>query len=512
MATGASAAPAPAGALPTFTFDLPPGYTKSVAGNLVAAGNRPGNLAIVRVGRRLEVTRRADPPPFLVPLDWRCARAGIVGDADSLRRQVETWPLQARRPLVDPASGPGRLAAFEARPEPDSALDLALAVEAAESILSAAPDAATFVAFTVRIARHLLDWYPNGQMLAWGVNAAYVLESRTGALLAAAQATGWGAVQRTLRAGRLGSLWGHGRDLSRTSQLGSLYLNLANHQDTSGVSVRTLPVVLIFEFGDLLILRPSLTFLETRYLRSFADATNLAPDLPPLVDYPRVGPIERDSLREWFVTRFNALADRLIRLENFRTRAGELRPLVMQQTQVTLGNLLHLTGHLLASPDFSTQRVVFWDLVDLYGKLVGGGDLSKSFGQDHWTRHVIPAMATLPGALAPLFTQYARRLYDEWVRDIVEGISDPKRRLRTSVVLGRSGTRRRITHDDYFAKYMEVRRNTLHGYSLRGDQNDYLFIHDDTLPLRIAEWGRLQFITLLAEPDLVFRRLQSLSI
>jgi hypothetical protein len=298
--------------------------------------------------------------------------------------------------------------------------------------------------------------------------------------------------------------------LSRTSQPASLYLNLANHLDTYGVSVKILPVVLLFEFGDPLTFRPSLTFLEARYLRSFADATNLALNLPPLADYPRVGSLERDALREWFVTRFNALADHLIRVESVRTRGGELRPLLMQQTLVTLGNLLHLTGHLLASPDFGTQRALFWDLVDLYGKLVGGGDLSKCFGEDHWNRHVIPAMGTLPGALAPLFTEYARRLYNEWVRDTAEGVSDPQRRLRTSVVLGRSGSRRRVTREEYFTKLMVARRNTLHGYNLSGDQNDYLVIHDDTLPLRIAEWGRLQFITLLAEPDLVFRRLRLL--
>jgi hypothetical protein len=166
--------------------------------------------------------------------------------------------------LVDPASGPARLAAFEARTRPDSPLELALAAEQAESILNAAPDAATFVAFAIRVARHLLDWYPGGQMLAWGVNPSYVLGGRTGALLAAAEATGWGAVQRTLRAGRLGSLWGHGRDLSRTSQPASLYLNLANHLDTYGVSVKILPVVLLFEFGDPLTWSSPISWCELR--------------------------------------------------------------------------------------------------------------------------------------------------------------------------------------------------------------------------------------------------------
>src|SRR5262249_8539675 len=163
----------------------------------------------------------------------------------------------------------------------------------------------------------------------------------------------------------------------------------------------------------------------------------------------------------------------------------ELRPVTMERTGVTLGNLVHLTGHLLASRDFGTQRTVFWDLVDLFGTLLGG-DLSRAFTRDHWDRHVIPAMGTLPGEVGSLFTEYARCLHKEWVRDAVAGVSDPRRRLKTSVVIGHSAGRRRVPHDAYFAKYMVVRRNTLHGYNLTGDQNEYLVIHDDTLPLRIA--------------------------
>jgi hypothetical protein len=48
---------------------------------------------------------------------------------------------------------------------------------------------------------------------------------------------------------------------------------------------------------------------------------------------------------------------------------------------------------------------------------------------------------------------------------------------------------------------MDVRRNTLHGYNLgRPDTQEFLAIHDGSLPLRLPEWGRLEFIALLANP------------
>ena len=48
---------------------------------------------------------------------------------------------------------------------------------------------------------------------------------------------------------------------------------------------------------------------------------------------------------------------------------------------------------------------------------------------------------------------------------------------------------------------MDVRRNTLHGYDLRRpDTQEFLAIHDGSLPLRLPEWGRLEFIALLADP------------
>jgi hypothetical protein len=48
---------------------------------------------------------------------------------------------------------------------------------------------------------------------------------------------------------------------------------------------------------------------------------------------------------------------------------------------------------------------------------------------------------------------------------------------------------------------MDIRRNTLHGYDLgRPATQEFLAIHDGTLPLRLPEWGRLELIALLANP------------
>jgi hypothetical protein len=63
------------------------------------------------------------------------------------------------------------------------------------------------------------------------------------------------------------------------------------------------------------------------------------------------------------------------------------------------------------------------------------------------------------------------------------------------------GKGQRLTHAAFFARYMDVRRNTLHGYDLgRAATQEFLEIHDGSLLLRLPEWGRLEFIALLANP------------
>jgi hypothetical protein len=72
--------------------------------------------------------------------------------------------------------------------------------------------------------------------------------------------------------------------------------------------------------------------------------------------------------------------------------------------------------------------------------------------------------------------------------------------MRRTVRMG-PGKGKPQTHAAFFAKYMDVRRNTLHGYNLgRPDTHEFLAIHGGSLPLRLPEWGRLEFVALLANP------------
>jgi hypothetical protein len=153
---------------------------------------------------------------------------------------------------------------------------------------------------------------------------------------------------------------------------------------------------------------------------------NRSSDPPPDAARSRTGPepglLQQDALREWFVHRFNALADHLVRLENFRTGTGEIRPLAMQQTSMTVNRILNITAHLLASGERAARFSDVWDLEDLYRTLAGGVD--KLFASAHWKSKIIPGVAALPGSLADLFTRYARKLRDEFVAEVAEGITD----------------------------------------------------------------------------------------
>ena len=128
------------------------------------------------------------------------------------------------------------------------------------------------------------------------------------------------------------------------------------------------------------------------------------------------------------------------------------------------------------------------------------GGLDKVFAERHWRKDILPAMNSLPGDLASLFNEYATDLRSEWIAEVVDGVSDPSRRTKRAVRVG-FGKGQRLSHEAFFAKYVDVRRNTLHGYDLdRADAQEYLTVHDGSLPVRLPEWGRLEFIALLANP------------
>jgi hypothetical protein len=106
------------------------------------------------------------------------------------------------------------------------------------------------------------------------------------------------------------------------------------------------------------------------------------------------------------------------------------------------------------------------------------------FAEPHWRKDILPAMSTLPGNLAELFTQYATELRSEWIAEVADGITNPARRMKHTIRTG-PGRGQPQTHAAFFAKYMDVRSNTLHGYNLgRPDTQEFLAIHDGRLPLR----------------------------
>jgi hypothetical protein len=483
------ATPAP----PPWTLTVPHG-ARTVTLNNLADRMQASGLDVTRRGLTFHLERRADPPALLVTLDWRMTAAGLVGTAEALRDHWRTWPQLA--PIVDPAGAETALQEFEGRPAPGTMLQLAETMYAAEGIMLAAADADQVVRHVSRIAAKLLQWYPGGQMLAWGIGCQHLAAGRPGHMLAAACAGGWGAVQRSLRDHR-GPLWFHGEDIA-TSQPTGLYLNLVNGFDVIGVAVNTLPIRFLFEFGTNLKDEHPLDFLGVRYVHSVPDAHYLSPDALRARSGPQPGLLQQDALREWFVQRFNAIADHLIRIENFRTKTGEIRPAAMQERSMHINRILNVTAHLFASRETGTRFSDFWDLFDLYGPLIGG--LDKVFAEPHWRRHILPAMNSLPGNLASLFTTYATDLRTEWIAEVADGVTDPRRRTKRAVRVG-TGKGRQLSREAFFARYVDVRRNTLHGYDLdRADTQEFLAIHDGSLPVRLPEWGRLEFIALLAEP------------
>jgi hypothetical protein len=378
-------------------------------------------------------------------------------------------------------------------------LELAGALRDAEAIFAAAASADDAVRAASGVARVLLTWFPTGHMLAWGKNFQFIREARPTHLLAALRSSGWGPLQRAFKAG--GSvLWFRGEDYA-TTHPAALYLNLVSAHRVPGVAFDTIPITFLFEFGQYLTDDPGLDFLALRYVHSSSDVSYVAPAVIQRPLAPIVGSLEQDALREWFVEKFNALGGHLIRLENYMTTNGILRPLALQETGMTVARTLNETARLLATQERGNQRAAFWNLVDLYCAVRGCG-IYDLFDSGLHSRKVVGALHSLPGSLGQLFADYAQELYGEWVSEVVAGVTDPARRSKRSVSIGVGAARRRLSHSEFFKYYMDVRRNTLHGYDLhRTEMAEFLAIHDGRIPLRIAEWARLQFLTMMADPS-----------
>jgi hypothetical protein len=176
---------------------------------------------------------------------------------------------------------------LEVRSAPRTMLQLAEAVHAAEGTMLASADADAVARHASRIAAAFLQWYPGGQMIAWGISYQH---------LAAARSGGWGPVHRVLKDYR-GALWSVGEGISIVQPAG-LYLNLFNGQDIIGTAISTSPIRFIFELGTNLKDQHPLDLLAIRYIRSTLTSHYLSPD----------------------AARPNTITDHLVRLENFRTK------------------------------------------------------------------------------------------------------------------------------------------------------------------------------------------------
>lgn len=184
---------------PPWTLTVPRGAHATTLDNLAERLGATG-LDVIRKGLTYQVDRRADPPPLIVPLNWRMTAAGLIGSSQTLRDHWRTWPSVA--PILNPAGAEAALRDFEARPKPANMFQLAEVLYAAEGIMLAAADADMVVRRVSRIAARFLQWYPGGQMIPWGINYQHIAAGLPGHMLAAAGSGGWGSVQRALKDNR----------------------------------------------------------------------------------------------------------------------------------------------------------------------------------------------------------------------------------------------------------------------------------------------------------------------
>jgi hypothetical protein len=256
---------------------------------------REGGLDVVRCDLTFQLDRRSDPPAYLIPLPWRMTTAGVLGSAEALRLHWRAW--SSVPPVVNPAGVEGALRGLEGRAKPTNMLELAERLRVGEAIVLASADADAVVRNVSRLTAKLLEWYPGGQMLAWGVNYQHLAAGRPGHMLAAALACGWGELQRGVSAGQ-GALWFSGEGIARSQPTG-LYLNLINGFDVPGAAFCTLPIQFIFEFGTNVKDEHPLDFLSLRYVHSVSDVHYMSPEARRVYAYPQPGLLQQDALRDW---------------------------------------------------------------------------------------------------------------------------------------------------------------------------------------------------------------------
>jgi hypothetical protein len=287
-----------------------------------------------------------------------------------------------------------------------------------------------------------------------------------------------------------------------------LYCDLAGG-GTTGAGFNAQFAHFVWEYGGSVRI-PGLDVIHSQDLHSVFIYRYLPRQLFASYDVVDTGSLQQDALREWFINRYNDLCAHLVRFENFRTKGGNVVPLVQYQAALTVGRILQTTAHLLAARDQATSLNDFWALVDLYAGLMKVGAHEHFFEARFWCRHVVQPSYRLPGQLGELFGSQAGRLYAGWVDQCVGGITHPSRRSGKQVLVGEPPAP--IPEHRFFSRFIGVWRNTLHGYQLqdKAQFRDFLAIHDGSLPERITEWGRYTLIGLLEDPKWFLARFQRL--
>jgi hypothetical protein len=436
---------------------------------------------------------------YLTEVDWKITRAGLLGRIDKLEAAISQWP----NATLDSRTSTAMLASLQAIGKPTTMLDLAQAIRLGDHAIGLASSVDIAQAAS-RVGQKFLEWYPGGQLIAWAKSYDFVMSARPTHLLAGISLVGWQGVEEALKSGR-GGLWFAGEDIA-TSKPAPLYLGLANPNDLPGVVFESVPVTFIFEFGEYLKNDPALDFVSMRYVHGVPSTTYMSPKQPAMVGIVQTGSLEQDAMRSWFVAGFNRLGHHLVRWENYTTKAGEIKPLVLQEINMTVSRLLNVTAHLLASGERDARFSDFWQLVDLYAGF-GIGGIPRLFSEKFLEDVVVPACRTMPGAVGQLFEDFARSLYREWVDASVAGVTPPSLVSTSGVQVPYPKGSRVLSPSAFFATHVQERRDTTHGYNLNDDtQAALLGIHDGSLPERLPEWGRLMLIALLADPAVFIER------
>lgn len=443
------------------------------------------------------------PPNIIRQLPLRITRAGVIaGDFAELEREARRWPAAAV--TGNEAVAATALQQLEAKVlEQLTFLTLVDAYRLADTVLKELGPG-QLGTIPRRAAEALLRWFPNGQFIIWGKEVKCLEQQQAIHLLATAALLGLDAAEENNRVGRL--MWERGEDIF-LAHPGPLFVNLLDG-GCAGMAFESVNFIFVFEFSGYLPM-PALDAVHLRHFHSLA-LTNYQPASPSLVMPALVaGALQQDAMREWFVAGFNRLASYALTWENFRTADGYLQPALNQQILMTLGRLLATTAHLLASDEPSTRLTDFWDLLDLYAEL-RLSQASDLLVRSFWEDTVIGALRGLPGDLGPSLSAHAEDIYAGWVRESVAGVTQPSRKQvdPDHLLLGPNENQSCINPSNFFAKFIGVRRNTLHSYQLHRlvEFRDYLAIHDGSLPERLAEWGRYMLFALLSRPEVFLGR------